>query len=1142
VVKPDLLFNPADDQTEIVAPDHFRLYVQDDHYRLPHVFIRSVQKPIQVYDVLLAEADPKTGALAHFLARSYPTESWRAQWIKDACDVSKPLLLPASLLRLPGSADLIASVRVVWRVTYEADRVETIDVPLRLEFAPSGAVRDHGIQATPQFPGRIATASVRQDSPNGVVAKTFAIDFGTSSSTITAARDSHVVEMELDSDQDKRLCQGFSALLRSEGPDDPGSRTLWSRLLDELVSGIAEKTAKHPAYAGRSFRTPAELADQLLGRPDGSSVDSYHRRLRDLLVVRLNVGLAVPDERLGAWLAGQLHSIYNEAFFTVALGTSKIGRVELVNASDDVYTLDSVAYVRHRGGVPPEVTLGRLGVNESSSVAGTERGLKRILARPSPLADNVANLAWSPAPQASAGKEFLLMHAYKWLVERALKEEAANSSNPDDVRNPSRVIVTYPTTTTPDRRTRLKAMFKYELKIPSAEFDWDEGTAAAMYFVLRELRGSVREGIERFRSRGRAMSDGSATIWRRTLLVIDIGGGTTDIALLALDLVDQTPPGLHSSSGRSYLIRPQVLGTTGHPQLGGDLLTLRVFYWLKASLIDGLVANLTDAQRAERHGRWPGASSAADGGYRPLAPILLDNESLDPVPQRVFEALQALLPTDERTCHDRQPFETLWEHAEQAKRTLGKADRPTFGLAPSEIEPALRSIPSGGPSLTGLGLKVPKLEFTVGDFARIVRPVIRKAGALAADLVKVRLRDLPGESLDQIVFSGRSAQMPLVPQIVGQVMAERLDTESDSARVGTMSWHPSAMVVETTYAKQATSLGAIWASELKALTASGAEKADNVKRVSRGDSVIALDSGSMFLSLPCGFHLRESEGGRGLALLSAGSPCRFSDAAGNLAARSVWHLMPPDIRVHRDLGDDTSIEWGELQFHMLAHAAGKTGVDLDPQPPADLHFQVQIDQDLVPMIFLCRGGRPQFLAHESADDISGYLPKNWLTSAAGTQAPFWIQVTDAAGKMDAAGVGRDIFGVRQSGPAPRLVHSMATLEPGAEPEPTMITDVALPDPDRSGPRPRWIFSGMDAAGNVYPIAEVPVPIMGDHPARYYASLDRLGRLRVHMGYPRYLSTNRIADMLTHTGVVYHASLPPGDRMWDEHWNPFNGGH
>jgi hypothetical protein len=75
-----------------------------------------------------------------------------------------------------------------------------------------------------------------------------------------------------------------------------------------------------------------------------------------------------------------------------------------------------------------------------------------------------------------------------------------------------------------------------ELGYEDIRTEYDEALAAAIFYIFREYNSSLELGMELFKSRCQIKTDNS---WKQNALLIDIGGGTTDIALLSLTLTEE---------------------------------------------------------------------------------------------------------------------------------------------------------------------------------------------------------------------------------------------------------------------------------------------------------------------------------------------------------------------------------------------------------------------------------------------------------------------------------------------------------------------------------------------------------------------------------------------------------------------------
>src|SRR5262249_55758360 len=95
----------------------------------------------------------------------------------------------------------------------------------------------------------------------------------------------------------------------------------------------------------------------------------------------------------------------------------------------------------------------------------------------------------------------------------------------------TRAVVTYPTVAPPSVRREVETLVR-DLKFPDVVTDYDEAVAAALFYLHREFGGSLDLGPELFKARSRR----DKNKWFQNVLVLDVGGGSTDLALLQLTL------------------------------------------------------------------------------------------------------------------------------------------------------------------------------------------------------------------------------------------------------------------------------------------------------------------------------------------------------------------------------------------------------------------------------------------------------------------------------------------------------------------------------------------------------------------------------------------------------------------------------
>ena len=138
-----------------------------------------------------------------------------------------------------------------------------------------------------------------------------------------------------------------------------------------------------------------------------------------------------------------------------------------------------------------------------------------------------------------ATSDDLIREALRYLVDRCNEYIEKGTADIGKGRV-NRVVITYPTMASPTVRQKLRAMVN-DVGVAFVDNSYDEAIAAALFILLRDFGGDHDTGLELLRSRSRTNGEGQ---WTQNLLVIDIGGGTTDIALLALHLRNATPGGL----------------------------------------------------------------------------------------------------------------------------------------------------------------------------------------------------------------------------------------------------------------------------------------------------------------------------------------------------------------------------------------------------------------------------------------------------------------------------------------------------------------------------------------------------------------------------------------------------------------------
>ncbi|MET7401793.1 hypothetical protein ABZS66_50765 [Dactylosporangium sp. NPDC005572] len=969
------------------------------------------------------------------------------------------------------------------------------------------------------------------------------IDLGHWSSTVTLSHSIELHARAIDPAQLDTLRADLAALLH-----DPAVAPLLPGLLTAVALRLPPE--KVPATPGVDW-----LRGALLGRPPGGDGDEAFRGPAGQLdeAVRHAVCLGIEDYAAehpehADVLAPRLAAAYEHAFTTPALRRNRIWPVGLWDRFR-VPEIRSVLALRPADVERSALVDGLPGDGSGDTVLLPDLK-RRLLER-----TDVPELAGHRLPGGWRPDSDLLIGLGYAHLGRIVADAVAGAAQEDSLLYPIRVVadrkvsevaVTYPTVTPPSVRDRLRHIVADALCLDPKRvyLEYDEAIAAGLYFVMRGFGGDADAGIRAFRAAATEVPDAAERTWRQYMAVLDLGGGTADIALLALDLVDRSGPQSPQSPqtpadglrlhGREYLLRPHVLGTTGHQQLGGDLLTLRLFYWLKAAIVDAIRAS-----------RGEGGEGSTDEDS--LVARVLRAELPDPVPDDVRRVLRAELPTHSAGGPDgrrarTKVFDELWTAAETAK-----VEHLSKGRDYTLPEIWTTYIPDQAIQEAAARLAPGSVVLRAEDFARMVRPMLDVAVGMTATLVRRTLGGVPGARLDVVALSGRTTAMPVVRELVEQLMAQHLSAGADGGPP--VAWDPSGIIVERRYAKQAASIGAAWARSITAIGSS------DPQQLRQGHDLLVVRADNLLLALPADFGLATALNDP-VPWLRHGQPLDLARADGRLFVRTEWRPLIPDIQLHRLLGGDArghrSIEWGRYEYGWHRGA---------PAVP-ELWYQLEIDQELTAQVSLCRGTptgvRPRLhpmrgLDRDSLDsaelagahELREYFADGELAGVPQIEVvpvrhgdprrPAPVEVFAAGTAEERLGVDIALDGARVGLPAtvggavsarplPDAVDGepadeyLFLVHPGQRRPPVVLAPVRPPR-----------FAGEDG-GDAQP--RVPV----------WAVLDARGSLRVHSGYPEYLRAESLEEMERHPGYVHTATMDPGTTNWDPAWDPFTGDH
>lgn len=692
------------------------------------------------------------------------------------------------------------------------------------------------------------------------------------------------------------------------------------------------------------------------------------------------------------------------------------------------------------------------------------------------------------------------------------------------------VVVTYPTTTTPATRAILLRLLRERLGVQINNSVFDEAVAAALFFVMTDLGANHARSIPLLRAKGRAAGppvrepDGAESqSWHRIMLVADVGGGTTDIALLRLVLTRRTSIQDGNRITRHYL-RPDLVGSSGHGQLGGNYLTLRVLYWLKAIAADRIAARAS--QGAEDSRLWTERVLSSSHSTLLTAAHAAELNRIIPTRVRTAEA------KDRPQVRDR--FVRLWNKAEEAKRLLG-------GGADHEIKDpeALFELDTAG-----AGLPNEPITLRAADFERLVTPVLDRIAGFAAELACTALRHEPEQlrHIDEVVLAGASSAMPAMAAALRRALLAVGPTTDPRSRAVPANgvpvvWRPEAVCQAGDYAKEAVAHGAAWGAYLRMHNAAVLAGEETVAAQS-----LVIDTSRLFGTLPNDFLLGVPGQSDLPVLMWQGQLLHGVEGrrpANITFARSVRFGMRETVELWRRLAGHERIPWAVFRYRQVAD---RDGLQLDHRQWAGEHAVIQahfeLDEELSPFIVISRG-RPTLVAPgPAAATVPG------LRSLDDDRArDLLVQLNPGGAGAGTARVFQDGGDPRRGGsPRYRRQHMRLDQPAGGPVVDTLLSLVPLPAPGRHG----WTFHlaaerATDHAGD---IIEVRPPDSDIDHTSYFASLDERGGLRIHTGLPEYLTTGNLKDLEDSGMEGFSVRLPMDyvEPAWKEELDPFNGLH
>ena len=917
----------------------------------------------------------------------------------------------------------------------------------------------------------------------------------------------------------------------------------------ELAHGARHEFSQHVAEIAALVLpdAPGRGDDQLvaaLQRVLSEESDAAPERLYKVLL-ELEIRLPQTSSRLRPALAAALNGLYTRAWRVPPLDRLRLFEV-LLDVNEESVLSSMVTATKD----PLTVRLGH-GTDEDiegSAPTYVYAGLKQRLGKPAPREELGPDVTTDDLIQGAL--QDLLSRCDDFVA-------AAQNLGTGPIRT---VVVTFPTMATPAVRQKLAGMVG-ELRTSIVDNTVDEAIAAAMFTVLRDFGSDYETGLELLRSQSRKIPEYEQ--WRQNLLVIDIGGGTTDVALLRLQLRDITPERViraaPDSHGRFYELLPEVLGTTGRMQLGGELMSLRVFYWIKALLGDQLLKlpdggftaqldnlRLLDLRRAVQ-------SDLGDSPLLSRTKNKLPAENSHPADRQAFDILDRVVPTRSEPGLGRpgQAFWLLWRIADGAKLSFcGQQPPAEITLRPAEVRDVLRVAWSGvdtAPDVDKIPDEALAITLVKEDFTQLVTSDIDEIMDLAYNLAAERLSGtaVTGEPVDRIILTGQVSRAPLVRNRLLAVFGKRND----------VSWQPKSVGgLDGQFFKLATSIGACWTRVNKQFVPDP-EDDNTIERMIAGRNQFRIDVNNLFFNLPCSFSRGEMPGGEADdadIILQIGAQMFQAYPDQDIAIlRSREFGLTRTVSIFREAQGDRP-RWALFQWEV---ADVQEKLDLDPDIwTREIKAVLETTSNLDMFLLLSRGQRHYAVGGKALSVLTA-VP----VAAAAEPTPGWRRPEPAPPGAQAM---EDGPGGARFDPSRIVVNAYATdgMHEGIAIFPTAALEESFHVTDGDGqesviagavssrlPRPpangHWTFHYEDDNGELRGIGELaPPPRTGSLAIRYHASVDASGNLRVHAGEVPYWPASSLADVQHKPGSVYRAAMVHTFGEYEAGRDPFNGTH
>jgi hypothetical protein len=986
-------------------------------------------------------------------------------------------------------------------------RKQTADVPLRLlcQVATKDAAVDLVLYLRVKgadFPGLVA------------------IDLGTTNTTVTVYDPGVQLSYPgLWPEQEECIRSQFRKLVCDETgsrlPDLPPE--LWQRVL---------------AAWGKYSGVPQGAAQQQL-------LSAVDRGGLELLEALRRLEQAVVGSDAGPAVRAALQRIYESAFHAPRLASISLMCVKLDQEAQEEVDLPSEVQLTENGD-PLGLAMGKAAQNA-----------RRKASRDPRRSTTDVHFEFHPSPKRYVGSSDVfagqlsgqpvtvtasaIVKATYWklidMINSWRKRERTMSISQGSI---TRVVATYPTVSNPAARSKLREILR-DLGFPVVVTDYDEAVAAAFFYFHREVGGSLDLGPDLFKSRARKEGDA----WHQTVMVLDVGGGSTDVALMTLKLEEINPFNGDSdrgAGGRYYVLTPRLLGSSGNTHLGGNLITLRVFEMLKATLADRLL----QAAEARQFASVPLDALLKDlepqfttgvGRYRPgsLCEAVVQRQEDDDVRRRALERVERILPTRWEQDRSRFPFfSELWTHAERAKiNHLGKDE--DFHLSAEEVRGLLTTSGLHGVNPGELQLDV---TLQVKDFHQAADRIIEEAVTIAHRLLRDRLAskddkgttETPSRQLDRLILSGKTWNMPRAYDVLRRAMSN-----SD-----VFAYNEDRIIFDPQYAKLATSAGACYAEHMR-MMAMSPESAKDILR--QGLNYLLPKVDNLFWFLPCSFvvltggnmgFLKIFEVGRRLYRLD-------TEPVGKTRSEKIGAMRLVNV-LRQDYAGAKPIIWCSFGGQELADRVGMGHEEFTRK----VWLQFEVDHQLLMRLYAWKsddGSEPHHFSIEDGPKV--VVPPKEQVDEEKPAAPFDLcvnfQLTQNHGRephrLIKAGQPFDAWLHLENDEKVRgLIVDLPDTFPGEE----ISLHYSLPGQRNPDGSQVWTLAG-----------KLPRPLAGGDthfPSWYQLSLDEKGCLRVHLGKVPYWSTTDEQVWAKEEGRVLVREMDRGEAPTPPGRDPLDGTH